>query len=54
MGINYVNDNIGKRCEVCKKGVIYYAHQKNGNKEVEVIGCANPDCKGYVEGVNIL
>lgn len=49
MGINYVNENIGKQCGACKKGIIFYFHQKNGTKEVEAIGCSNEACKGYVE-----
>ncbi len=48
MGINYVNDNIGKVCQACKKGVIYYYHSVKKDAEVEVIGCTNNDCKGFI------
>ena len=51
--MNYA-DNAGKKCDACKKGVIYYLRQKNGTKELEMIGCTNPKCLGYFEPSTIL
>ena len=54
MSINYVNENIGKKCGSCGKGIIYFIHQKVGNKELEMIACTNEACKGHIQPENIL
>ena len=49
MALNYANENIGKKCEACKVGVIFYYREVKKDVEIEVIGCTNELCKGHFE-----
>lgn len=41
-------EQVGKKCKVCNKGIIFYFRNKQKDTEIELVACTNPECKGHV------